>query len=391
VTVYVISDLHLDEDGDARLFRDRRQGAALASLCERIAREDAELVLLGDSFELTGMTPPERGLRRFFARLDVDVEPRPRRPVAALVSAAARANPQAIDALARLCARARVTLVPGNHDHLLATDEGGAALAAVGLRVERTRSVVRAIGGRTIVLQHGHEHDPGNEEPGGGGEAMTQALHQAVIPFLRAHGAQRNVRMDPDRIVALRPEEGVITVLERWLEPKTFRRFFRAFLRLLGANRRLPAPVAWLAGFVSANRVRTAVQQEDRLWERTGFGAIYALQGKRKLPHAAPRPDVVVFGHTHVLDWAVVHRRGIEGLYVNLGTWTERCFDPSSPPDDSLPVLALEDAGGRLRASLSDLARPGDELQRFEWGEARRPMQALGVKDDDPERIWNQP
>src|SRR5438309_782937 len=119
--VYVISDLHLDEDSDARLFCDDRQGRAIASLCERIARENAELILLGDIFDLTGMTPPERGLRRFFARLEVEVEARPRRPVAALISAAARANPRAIDALARLSERTRVTLVPGNHDYQLAS------------------------------------------------------------------------------------------------------------------------------------------------------------------------------------------------------------------------------------------------------------------------------
>jgi len=261
VAVYVISGLHLDENDDARL-RDERQGRALASLCEKIAHDDAELVLLGDIFDLTAMTPPETGLRRFFAKLAVEAAPRPRRSVAELVRAGARANPHAIDALARLSERVRVTLVPGNHDHQLASAEGGAALAAVGLRVERTRSVVRTIAGRTAVLQHGHEHDPGNAEPAGDGEVMTQALHQAVIPFLRAHGPQRHVRMDAARIVALRPEEAVISVLERWLDPKTFRRFFRAFVRLLALNRKLPAPAAWLAGFVSRAGYKSSPQEE---------------------------------------------------------------------------------------------------------------------------------
>jgi UDP-2,3-diacylglucosamine pyrophosphatase LpxH len=366
VAVYVLSDLHLDEDVEAGLFRDDRQGRALASLCERIAREDGELILLGDIFELTGMTPPERGLKRFFKKLGVDMEVPARRPVSALVAAAAQANPRAIDALARLSDRSRLTFVPGNHDHQLSTPEGKSALGAIGLRVEPIPSVVRRLAGRTVVLQHGHEQDPGNVKPGGGGEVMTQALHQGVIRFLRAHGAQRHVRMDPARIVALRPEEAVISVLERWLDPKTFRRFFREFLRLLAVNRKLPAPGAWFAGFVSVDRVRTAVQRQDRLWERTGFAALYALQGKRKLPHAAPRPDVLVLGHTHVLDWSVAHRRRGDGLYVNLGTWTERCFDPSTPPDSSLPVLLLEESAGRLRVALSDLEQGAGELQRFE-------------------------
>ena len=38
VAVYVVSDLHLDENNDARLFRDDRQGRALASLCDQIAQ-----------------------------------------------------------------------------------------------------------------------------------------------------------------------------------------------------------------------------------------------------------------------------------------------------------------------------------------------------------------
>jgi hypothetical protein len=91
--------------------------------------------------------------------------------------------------------------------------------------------------------------------------------------------------MDAARIVALRPEEAVISVLERWLDPKTFRRFFRAFLRLLAVNRKLPAPAAWLAGFVSVDRIRTAAERQDRLWERTGYTAIDALQEKCRLPH----------------------------------------------------------------------------------------------------------
>jgi hypothetical protein len=120
-----------------------------------------------------------------------------------------------------------------------------------------------------------------------------------------------------------------------------------------------------LTPLISVDRVRKAVEKQDRLWEATGFTARYALQGKRKLPHGAPRPDVVVFGHTHVLDWSVVERRGGDGLYVNLGTWTDRCFDACSPPDRTLPLLELRDEGGQLDASLSDLASGGRELQRY--------------------------
>src|SRR5205085_6987055 len=126
----------------------------------------------------------------------------------------------------------------------------------------------------------GHELDEGNDKPGGSGEVLTAALHHAVIPFLRHRGPPPHVRFDPDRIVALRPEEAVISVLQRWLDEKTFRRFFRAFLRLLAENGPLPWPASWLTGLVSADRVRAAVSKQDRLWERTGARCEKALRGR---------------------------------------------------------------------------------------------------------------
>jgi UDP-2,3-diacylglucosamine pyrophosphatase LpxH len=363
VGIYVLSDLHLDERGEARMFSDERQGRELSALCERVARDEgAELLLLGDTFDFTAMQPPPKGLRDFFRALDVPHEEPRRRDLHDLLAAVRESNPVAFEALSRLTESAPVTFVPGNHDFQLGEPGASDVLAAVGLRARLERSAIRRIAGRTVVLQHGHELDEGNAQPGGSGEVMTNALHQAVIPFLRHHGAPANVRVDPDRLVALRPEEAIVSVLQRWLDQKTFRRFFRAFLRLLAQNGYLPRPLSWLAGLVSADRVRSAVAEEDRLWERTGQHAIEVLKGKGQLPHGAPLPDVAVLGHTHVLDWAVERGR----LYVNLGTWTERAFDASSPRDVSLPVLHVEDAGGRLRASLIDLSAADAELQRYD-------------------------
>ncbi|MCA1828942.1 MAG: metallophosphoesterase [Myxococcales bacterium] len=359
MTVYVISDLHLDEQSEAQLFRDQRQGRELAALCERVARDDgAELVLLGDCFDFTAMLPPQKGLERFFRKLDVPREVPPRRKLPELLAAVARSNPVGFEALSKV---PRLTIVPGNHDHLLAEPGAAEALKAAGIVARIERSVVRELAGSQIVLQHGHEFDEGNEEPGGSGEVMTNALHQAVIPFLRHRGALPNVKMEPDRIVALRPEEAVVTVLQRWLDEKTFRKFFRAFLRLLAENGYLPRPVSFVTGLISVDRVRSAIANADRLWENTASGAIDALDGKRKLPHDAPRPDALILGHTHVLDWAVPKGR----LYVNLGTWTERVVDASSPPDTTLPLLKLDAPDGRFRANLTDLAHTGQELQTF--------------------------
>ena len=357
MTVHVVSDLHLDEASEAQLFTDERQGRELSALVDRVLRDEGELVLLGDCFDFTAMQPPRKGLDDFFRALGVAKAVPPLRTLPELLDAIIKSNPVAIEALRRV----PVTLVPGNHDHHLGEPGAAEALKAVGIRARIERSIVRTIGASTAVLQHGHELDGGNQEPGGRGEVMTNVLHQAVIPFLRQHGAVPNVRMDTARVVALRPEEAVVSVLQRWLDSTTFRRFFRAFLRLLAENRALPRPASFLAGLVSADSVRSAVAKQDKLWEHTGDGAIKALEGKRKLAHGAPRPDVLVLGHTHVIDWAAPNGR----LYVNLGTWTERAFDASSPRDASLPLLTLDAPEGRLRAVLSDLSRGGQELQSF--------------------------
>jgi UDP-2,3-diacylglucosamine pyrophosphatase LpxH len=366
MTLYVASDLHLDEEGEARLFDDGRQGKRLSALCRQI-REGDEVILLGDVFDFTAMTPPRKGLARFFKKLDVPYEPAPERDLRALCAAALRSNPVALKALGELSRRVPVTLVPGNHDRHLGEPGAREAIESIGLRVDLQPYCARTIGGRQVVLLHGHEFDKSNKEAHGAGEVMTNALHHAVIPFLRHHGARRNVKMDPDRVVALRPEESVITVLQRWLDEKTFQKFFRAFLRLLAENGLLPRATSWIATMISADGVRRRAAHGDTLWESSGALAVELLRGDRKLPYGAPRPDALVLGHTHVIDWAVDDVRGPDdALYVNLGTWTARSFDASSPPDTTLPVLELREHDGRLLAVLRDAQAGGEELQRFE-------------------------
>jgi UDP-2,3-diacylglucosamine pyrophosphatase LpxH len=370
MTIYVVSDLHLDEDDGSRLFRDERQGARLADLCRRATEERAELVLLGDSFDLTSMTPPARGLERFARALRLRLPHRRRRPLPELLQAVARSNPRAFDALRAHAERAPLVIVPGNHDWQLEDRRAPEALTAAGLsRARLERSVVRRVAGHDLVMQHGHVFDPSNARPGREGEVITQVIHQAIVPYLQDRPPRRHVRISPGRLAALRPEEFAIPVLERWLEPDDFDRLFRATIRLLADNGIVPKPIAWLRRFVSPERARRRILEADALWQHTGAAALAALAGERRLPLGAPRPDVLVLGHTHVLDWAVLEaRRGRrDRLYVNLGTWTERAFDASSPTDASLPVLRVDDDGGELRLSLSDLAHPDDgELQRFD-------------------------
>ncbi len=231
-------------------------------------------------------------------------------------------------------------------------------------------------------MHHGHLFDPSNARPGGSGEVITRVIHQAIVPYLREKPGRRQVRVSPDRLAALRPEEFAIPVLERWLEPRDFDRLFRATIRLLADNGVVPRPIAWVRRFVSPERARRRVLDADALWQRTGATALAALGGERRLPFDAPRPDVLLLGHTHVLDWAVLdaRRRRLDRLYVNLGTWTERAYDASSPADASLPFVRIADEGGRMRVSLSDLSRADHaELQRFEVpGDAPRAKRPRG-------------
>jgi hypothetical protein len=117
MAIYVASDLHLDEDDGSRLFYDDRQGERLAGPCRRATEERAELVLLGDTLDLTSMTPPERGLDRFARVLRVKLAPQRRgRSLQELLQAVARSNPRGFEALRAHVERAPLTVVPGNHD-----------------------------------------------------------------------------------------------------------------------------------------------------------------------------------------------------------------------------------------------------------------------------------
>jgi hypothetical protein len=218
---------------------------------------------------------------------------------------------------------------------------------------------------KVVVLQHGHAWDPSNSTATGGGETMTAVIHHAIVPFLRHLAPRSNVRIDPERIVALRPEERVVPVLERWLRPGVFESFIDAFLALLVANGYVSRALAWVA---TPSIIRSRLKDDDDLWERAGRSALAALEGGKPLPGNPPPPDVLVLGHTHVVDWAVAEgaRPGIERLYVNLGTWSARASDAAGPMDAAMPLLRIDADDRVLRAQLFDVAHKWRNLQRFE-------------------------
>ena len=368
MALYVISDLHIGESTVAPMFRDGEQGRRIAELCQRVAADpDSELVLLGDIFDVTASLPPRKGVTEFGLALDVPIEDKPARPLDAILRGIRERNPISLEALERLSEVARVTLVAGNHDRHLADEGGREALNAAGLnRVQIETLASRRILDKWVVMQHGHLWDPSNATGGGAGEVMTGSIHHAVIPFLQHLAPRTNVHIDVARLVALRPEERVIPVLERWLKPGVFERFIDALLQILVENGALARPLAWVT---TPSLLRWRLKEDDDLWERAGASALAVLQGAKALPgkQKPPPSDVLVLGHTHVVDWAVHEGRpGVQRLYVNLGTWSARATDAAGPMDAAMPLLRVEADSRQLRAELLDLSHRWRALQRFE-------------------------
>ena len=366
MALFVVSDLHLGETNVTSMFRDGEQGMRFAELCAHVARTpDSELVLLGDIFDLTAALPPAKGLTAFGAALGVPLQDRKPRALTEIMAHLRASNPIALDALEALAANARVTLVPGNHDRHLGEQGGRAALDAAGLsKVDIEPTAVRRLQDKIVVMQHGHAWDPSNATASGGGEVMTAILHHAVVPLLRHLAPRTNVQIDPDRLIALRPEERVVPVLERWLKPGTFERFVDAFLELLVENGYISRATAWLT---TPGIIRSRLKADDDLWERAGHTALGALEGSHSIPGKPPPPDVLVLGHTHVIDWAVQEGRpGVQRLYVNLGTWSARASDAAGPVDATMPVLRVDVGKKALEARLTDVSGKVRTLQRFE-------------------------
>src|SRR5207245_9637091 len=150
----------------------------------------------------------------------------------------------------------------------------------------------------------------------------------------------------------------------RWLKPGIFERFIDALLEILVENGALARPLAWVT---TPSLLRWRLKDDDDLWERAGASAMAVLEGAKPLPGKPPPPDVLVLGHTHVIDWAVTEGRpGVQRLYVNLGTWSARASDAAGPMDAAMPTLRIEADSRRLTAMLFDLSAKWRILQKFE-------------------------
>ena len=138
---YVISDLHIGGDEQLEEIEFRSE---LLDFLERLERtdEDTELVINGDAFGLWEFTTVE-GMGKF------DV--------------LERTYPELFEQLRATGENVPITLLPGNHDHELATyDEYVARFAEYNVDLVQAESITRSVGSRTIHFEHGHQQDPNN-------------------------------------------------------------------------------------------------------------------------------------------------------------------------------------------------------------------------------------
>lgn len=361
MATYFVSDLHLFDVANAHVF-----GDGVEAVLERWLGElehTARLVLVGDILDLTAMEIP-RGLAAFFAALGVPDQPVPqRRSLEEKVARLRAAHPRFFAALGRFSETHETTFVLGNHDAQLAEEAHPERLTGLdAVRFAPSWSGVER--DRTITAIHGHGWDEANRTDDGWrnrGAGFTSAMMHGALPYLRRVLAPQG--RDVDRLAVLRPEERVIPVLRRWLTPGAYERFFDAYFELLAANGVVPGFATY---FLTPDYVRARLREDESLWERVAEHGLEVLEGVETLPGRPPPPDVLVAGHTHVLDWAEHTGRRARRIYCNLGTWTRQFLSAFDRGATLLPLLRVgDDDACEVAATLTDLAS-GDVLNRAE-------------------------
>jgi UDP-2,3-diacylglucosamine pyrophosphatase LpxH len=351
-TLYALSDLHLQAPIEPFLFTEAKE-----AIFVRVAAEahdtGARLLIGGDAFDLTGMTPPPNGLRAFFEVLGLTLPARPtHRGVAAQLAALEQAFPALFESLRPLAATRRLHFIAGNHDCAIASEAGRTALGSALGVAPGDVSVSRTFRHEDILFAcHGNEFDESNSTEQGclnPGAVMAAALYHAVIPALDQLGFEQVAHAVP----AVRPEENIVLGLEQFLGADRAAAMLRALVALLLANGYFNGwsrAQAWLTihalpWLVSTARVRKVLADDTDLKAVVRDRAVDILNGRGVSPSAGPAPSTVVMGHTHELD--------ATGRYVNLGTWIDhvRGLAPADIVcvERALPVLVATGSSASL-------------------------------------------
>jgi UDP-2,3-diacylglucosamine pyrophosphatase LpxH len=393
--VHIVSDLHLMDREEIFLFNAEKE-AQFCLLAERVLAGTGSLVLAGDIFDFTGMTPCQIDHRLFFTEalnsrlINVDLVERVStyRTTEQLLSAVSAAFPNFMKMLSRLAKAGQLTFIPGNHDCDFLTRAGQRCLEqALGVSESAIDWQLTIETETLLIAAHGNQFDAQNNTSRGcrnPGFVFTSALYQGVLPALSMLGVPVIVIA---ALPAVRPEEAVIEGLAHHLDKEQMSRLLIALARLLQRNHFFQGPAAvpaWLLTHdvpvlsklfrrgVTPARIRALLPKEEGLilGARKGAERLRAAAAKsaqKKLiqqtnaahnekpsseSRARPRKKLVVLGHTHELDTLPD--------YVNLGTWLDHLTGLSPEhierAERSLPVLELSEEG---RAVLYDARQIG--------------------------------
>ena len=374
--IYVVSDLHLFDRQESFLFNQKKE-KIFCDLTDQILAEGSTLVLNGDIFDLTGMTPCRRGHREFFneavasPNLDLAIIEKTAtfRSTQELLNGIKNVFPSFFISLSRLARARRLIYIPGNHDCDFLNEDSRQVLSQI-LEIASTDiQWTRKFEYKNLLITHGNEFDPSNQTFNGcknSGFLFTSALYQAVLPALRMLQVPELIL---SAIPAVRPEEETIVGLQHYLNDENLRKILNALARLLQRNgffrgpRGIPAwflahPFPFITPFLLRNvtpeRVRAILPVEEKL-------ILTAREGARVLQK--DRTDLsrlVVMGHTHELD--------LQENYVNLGTWIDHISGLTplqiEQSESSAPVFIYDDDNG---AQVRNFNRPNLSQTSVLW------------------------
>lgn len=348
---YFISDLHIGGDGALDICEFETELTTFLEMLEQKGG-DTELVIVGDLFglwELTTLSGPDK------------------------LHAIIASHFELFRQFQRTGSRIRITLIPGNHDHELATDpQFGAILQAYKIHFEPSEFITRPLANRTLWIEHGNQRDDYNRfEPFG--SPSSKPFGYYVTTNLISSAGQR-VRNRHEKwlkdIESVYPTEYV----PHWLFSNYFYREMNATLRILlapflffffastfmvlGALLELlglVAPGRFLSSFSNslgpAGYVLDAVflvggaafitlllvslllalMRRDirRVFVRYNFDLSRALNEKKNEEYLSAaeqvfqeHPEVVLFiyGHSHIPELSTADGRAI----INTGSWIMR-------------------------------------------------------------------
>ncbi len=348
---YLISDLHIGGDGALDACEFEPELMEFLRMLEEKAG-DIELIVAGDLlglWEMTTLSGPDK------------------------LHAIIASHFELFRQFQRTGSKIPITIIPGNHDHELATDpEFGNILRAYNIHLEPREYITREVAGRTLWIEHGHQRDASNRFDDFGNSACKPFGYYVTVNIISSAGQRVRNRHEKwlKDIESVYPTEHI----PHWLFSNYFYREMSTYIRALG----LPLLLLFCAsavmvigallevfGVVSPGRFLSSFTRTlgvvgyplDFLFIiggaifitiilsifplmllrhdirnvllRYNFDVSQALSEKKNEEYISAaeqvfreRPEVAVFifGHSHIPEIRVVGGRAI----VNTGSWAKR-------------------------------------------------------------------